>query len=41
MEAGVFYGDTHSIKLSGETDTFADKEQPLLTAQVEKQNKTE
>lgn len=28
MEAGVFYGDTHSTKLPGESDTFTDKEHP-------------
>lgn len=31
MEAGVFYGDTRSTKLSGESDTFADKEHPFPT----------
>lgn len=31
MEAGVFYGDTHSTKLSHESDTFTDKEHPPPT----------
>lgn len=31
MEAGVFYGDTHSTKLSGESDTFTDKVHPPPT----------
>lgn len=31
MEAGVFYGDTHSTRLFGESDTFTDKEYPFST----------
>lgn len=39
MEAGVFYGDTRSTKLSGESDTFADKEHPFPTLGEKKKKK--
>lgn len=38
MEAGVFYEDTHSTKLSGESDTFTDKEHPPPTQAGEKKS---